>query len=183
MAGLLPWGPSSGDREPWLQPESLNWGQSLLQPGKQEWRPDLCALGPGGGEPARTKKAGLRPAQLHLTLCFADYTRAAGQPTLSPTPPSTRAARFNPFVHWASPGVLLIDKIMLFIKGRKTFHWRFIKSCPVHEDSECLRGGFRNMFQTEPSPLAFFLGLCPCCLSKLSFKLSVGCLLGTLQLT
>lgn len=126
------------------------WGRGASQD-KESWAP---------------QSHGAWPAQLHLTLCFADCTRAAGQPTLSPTPPSTRAARFNPFVRWASPGVLLKDKIMLFIKGRKTFHWRFIKSCPVHEDSECLRGGFRNMFQTETSPLAFFLGLCPCCLSS-----------------
>ena len=71
MAGLLPWGPSSGDREPWLQPESLDWGWSLLQPGEQEWRPVLYALGPGGGEPARTKKAGLpRATELGLTSCI-----------------------------------------------------------------------------------------------------------------
>lgn len=99
MAGASPWGPFSGDKEPWLQSESSGCEQSLLQPRKKTGRPEPS---PGArGEGSRQGQRGLAsqsrrawPVQLCLSLCFLHSAWVAGrlQPVLSPTPAPAKVA-------------------------------------------------------------------------------------------
>ena len=101
MAGLLPWGPSSGDREPGLQPESLDWGQSLLQPGKQEWSLICVPWGLGEGSQPGQRKLGSKepqglacPAASHSVLCRLRQGGGSAHPLPDPT-----LDQSGPFVH------------------------------------------------------------------------------------
>lgn len=137
MAGLLPWGRSSGEQGA-LAAAPVLWLGTEPPPAREVSVEARAVCPRAWGRGADPDKEGWTPqshrawpAQLHLSLCVC-RRRLGGRPA-HPLPHSHFNQSSLPLIHFCIkllPRVLFKEKMVLLTEGRKTLHWRLIKGLP-----------------------------------------------------